>query len=98
GLVPVLEELFQTKLKDLLERAFQATAACYEFVHGQSPGLPFLFPYLFRFVTAKIFTDRADAQGWAGLGSPLEILEKAEQHSGSGLLAQLPKEFLDWRV
>jgi hypothetical protein len=98
GLLPVLEEFFQTKLKDLLERAFQDTAACYQQVHGRSPRVPFLFPYLFRFVTAKIFMDRADAKGWDGLGSAREVLEKAERHSGSGLLERLPKEFLDRRV
>jgi hypothetical protein len=98
GLLPVLEGFFQDKLKDLLERTFQETAECYKSVHSQDPDVSFLFPYLFRFVTAKIFMDRADAKGWDNLGGPREILEKAERHSGSGLLDQLPKEFFDKRV
>ena len=98
GLMPVLEEFFRSKLKDLLERAFAETAECYKAVHGQSPSVAHLFPYLFRFVTAKIFMDRADARGWGGLEDPLAILQKAEQHSGSGLLQKLPKSFLSKRV
>ena len=98
GLLPVLEEFFQAKLKDLLERAFADTAECYRSVHGKDPAVEFLFPYLFRFVTAKIFMDRADAQGWDGLTTPRQILDKAESHSGSGLLKRLPAQFLDRRV
>jgi hypothetical protein len=98
GLMPVLAEFFQSKLKDLLERAFADTAACYHSVHGREPAVSFLFPYLFRFVTAKVFMDRADAHGWAGLDEPRRVLEKAETHSGSGLLARLPATFLDRQV
>lgn len=98
GLLPVLEQFFQAKLKDLLERAFAETAECYRAVHGEEPAVEFLFPYLFRFVTAKIFMDRADAQGWNGLNTPRQILDKAETHSGSGLLNRLPAEFLERRV
>lgn len=98
GLLPVLERFFQAKLKDLLERAFADTAECYRSVHGKEPAVAFLFPYLFRFVTAKIFMDRADAQGWDGLNTPRKILDKAEKHSGSGLLERLPAEFLERRV
>ena len=98
GLRPLLEQFFQTKLKDLLERAFEATADRYKSVHGQDPPVTFLFPYLFRFVTAKIFMDRADAEGWDGLDSPRKIFEKAEKHAGADLLKRLPKGFLDHRV
>jgi len=94
GLLPVLSEFFQTKLKDLLERSFVSTAACYEELHGKKPAIAYLFPLLFRFVTAKIFMDRADAKGWDNLSSPRVVLEKAEDHSGSGLLKKLPKSFL----
>lgn len=98
GLLPVLTEFFQSKLKDLLERAFTQTAARYEELFGKPPETALLFPYLFRFVTAKIFMDRADARGWNGLTDPLEVFRRAEQHSGSGLLAKLPPEYLDRRV
>lgn len=98
GLLPVLGRFFQTKLKDLLERGFADTAERYRSVHGKEPAVAFLFPYLFRFVTAKIFMDRADAQGWDGLNTPRQILDKAERHSGSGLLERLPAEFLERRV
>ena len=98
GLMPVLEDYFRSKLKDLLERAFQDTAACYKKLFNQEPAVTHLFPFLFRFVTAKIFMDRADAHGWEGLSDPLQILRKAELHSGSGLLQKLPKSFLDKRV
>ncbi len=98
GYFPVLTEFFQTKLKDLLERAFSRTAISYEQVHGQSPEVTSLFPYLFRFVAAKIFMDRADARGWDGLSDPLEILRKAEHHSGSDLLEKLPKPFFHPQV
>lgn len=94
GLLPVLSEFFQTKLRDLLERAFSATATCYHQVHGRGPSIEYLFPYLFRFVTAKIFMDRADANGWDNLPSPRAVLEKAESHSGSGLLTKLPESYL----
>ena len=98
GLLPVLAEFFQSKLKELLERAFAETAECYRAVHGKEPDVAFLFPYVFRFVTAKIFMDRADAQGWNDLHTPRQILDKAESHSGSKLLKRLPAEFLDRRV
>jgi hypothetical protein len=98
GLLPVLAQFFQSKLKDLLEHAFTETAECYRSAHGKEPAVAFLFPYLFRFVTAKIFMDRADAQGWNNLNTPRQILDKAETHSGSGLLKRLPAEFLDRRV
>jgi hypothetical protein len=98
GLLPVLEQFFQSKLKDLLERAFADTAECYRSIHGSEPSVAHLFPYLFRFVTAKIFMDRADAEGWDGLSTPRQILDKAESHSGSGLLDKLPAQFLDRRV
>ncbi len=98
GLLPVLEQFFQSKLKDLLERAFADTADCYRSVHGSEPVVAYLFPYLFRFVTAKIFMDRADAEGWGGLSTARQILDKAETHSGSELLNKLPAEFLDRRV
>lgn len=98
GLLPVLEQFFQSKLKDLLERAFSDTAECFRSVHGRDPEVSCLFPFLFRFVTAKIFMDRADAKGWENLSSPKQILNRAEAHSGSGLLNKLPKEFLDGRI
>lgn len=98
GLLPVLEQFFQAKLNDLLERAFADTADTYRSVHGSEPDVAYLFPYLFRFVTAKIFMDRADAQGWDGLENPRKILAKAENHSGSGLLKKLPTTFLDTRI
>jgi hypothetical protein len=98
GLLPVLEQFFQSKLKDLLERAFADTAECYRSIHDSEPSVAHLFPYLFRFVTAKIFMDRADAEGWDGLSTPRQILDKAESHSGSGLLDKLPAQFLDRRV
>jgi hypothetical protein len=94
GLLPVLSEFFQTKLKDLLERTFTATAMCYQHIHGAEASIEYLFPYLFRFVTAKIFMDRADAEGWDDLPSARAVLEKAETHSGSGLLAKLPDSYL----
>lgn len=94
GLMPVLAEYFQSKLKDLLERSFVSTAECFEDLHGEKPAVAFLFPLLFRFVTAKIFMDRADAKGWDNLSSPRAVLEKAEDHSGSDLLKKLPKSFL----
>jgi hypothetical protein len=98
GLLPVLEQFFQGKLKDLLERAFADTAECFKSVHSKQPAVAFLFPFLFRFVTAKVFMDRADAQGWNNLSTPRQIFDKAEAHSGSGLLNRLPREFLDRRV
>ncbi len=98
GLLPVLQAFFQEKLKDLLERAFVETATAYHQVHGSDPDVAYLFPYLFRFVTAKIFMDRADAQGWDGLVDPRAILDKAEEHSGSGLLEKLPSAFLNRKV
>jgi type I restriction-modification system DNA methylase subunit len=94
GLLPVLADFFQIKLKDLLERTFRKVANRYLSIHNEQPSVAFLFPYLFRFVTAKIFMDRADSRGWQHLKSPLEVLQKAEAHSGSGLLSKLPKEFL----
>lgn len=94
GLVPVLAKFFQSSLKELLERAFSDTAQSYQKTHGELPPITFLFPYLFRFVTAKIFIDRGDVHGWSELTTPRQILEKAEKHAGSGLLQQLPREFL----
>lgn len=82
GLVPALEREFQARLKEMLEHSFQAIKACYKEVHGREPKVPDLFAFLFRFVTAKIFMDRADAKGWDNLTDPLEILKAAEKHTG----------------
>jgi hypothetical protein len=98
GLLPVLERFFRAELKNLLEAAFAETVARFRQVHGTEPEVRFLFPFLFRFLTAKIFMDRADAQGWSDLGTPRQIFEKAEAHSGSDLLAKLPSRYLDKRI
>ena len=98
GLLPVLEKFFSRELKALLETAFATTVECYREVHSADLDVRSLFPFLFRFVTAKIFMDRADARGWNDLGTPMEIFQKAENHSGSGLIAKLPLEFLHQRV
>ena len=98
GLLPVLEKFFSRELKILLETAFATTVDCYRRVHSAEPDVRSLFPFLFRFVTAKIFMDRADARGWNGLGTPRQIFQKAEDHSGSGLLAKLPRQFLHSQV
>lgn len=98
GLLPVLEKFFRAELKTLLEQAFAETAECYRRVHNAEPNVKYLFPFLFRFITAKIFRDRADAKGWNDLGTPRQIFEKAEAHSGSDLLAKLPRNYLDRRV
>ena len=98
GLLPVLKEFFSRELKTLLETSFATTVECYRRVHSSEPDVRSLFPFLFRFVTAKIFIDRADARGWNDLGTPREIFGKAEEHSGSGLMAKLPREFLHQRV
>ena len=82
GLVPALERQFQTRLKELLEHSFQEIGAAYKEVHGRAPKVSPLFAFLFRFVTAKIFMDRADAIGWDGLNDPLEILKAAEKQTG----------------
>ena len=82
GLVPALERQFQARLKELLEHSFQAIAASYKEVHGRQAKVAPLFAFLFRFVTAKIFMDRADAKGWDGLNDPLEILKAAENQTG----------------
>jgi hypothetical protein len=82
GLVPALERQFQTRLKELLERSFLEIAAAYKEVHGKTPKVSPLFAFLFRFVTAKIFMDRADAKGWDKLDDPLEILKAAERQTG----------------
>jgi N-6 DNA Methylase len=98
GLLPVLEKFFRSELKTLLECAFTETADCFRRVHSAEPDVRSLFPFLFRFVTAKIFMDRADAKGWDNLGTPRQIFEKAEVHSGSDLLAKLPRTYLDRRI
>lgn len=98
GLLPMVEGFFQAKLKDLLEKSFTDTKTCFQDVHGVAPRTDYLFAYLFRFVTAKIFQDRADVEGWANLNDPSEILEKAIAHSGSASKAELPTEFLNAQV
>jgi len=98
GLLPVLEKFFSRELKTLLEASFATTVECYRKAHSTEPDVRSLFPFLFRFVTAKIFMDRSDARGWSDLGTPLQIFQKAEDHSGSGLIAKLPCEFLHPRV
>lgn len=82
GLVPALERQFQTRLKELLEHSFKEIEAAYKEVHGRAPKVSPLFAFLFRFVTAKIFMDRADAKGWDGLSDPIEILKAAENQTG----------------
>ena len=91
GLVPALERQFQSRLKELLEHSFKEIETAYRQVHNRRPKVPALFAFLFRFVTAKIFMDRADAKGWAGLSDPLEILKAAEAQTG--LLEKPESEF-----
>ena len=82
GLAKALARRFQTRLKELLEHSFKDIEAAYKDVHGRAPKVSPLFAFLFRFVTAKIFMDRADAEGWDGLSDPLEILKAAERQTG----------------
>jgi hypothetical protein len=82
GLVSALEKCFQSRLTQLLEQSFKEIAAVYMEVHGRAPKVAPLFAFLFRFVTAKIFMDRADANGWDKLQDPLEILKAAERQTG----------------
>src|SRR5439155_20256930 len=70
-----LEGQFQTRLKELLEYTFKDIESAYREVQGRSPRISPLFEFLFRFVTAKIFMDRADAKGWKDFKEPLEILQ-----------------------
>jgi hypothetical protein len=91
GLVPALQRQFQTRLKELLEHSFKEIETAYREVHDRRPKVPALFAFLFRFVTAKIFMDRADAKGWDGLSDPLEILRAAE--SQTGLLEKPESDF-----
>jgi len=98
GLLPTLEHFFNIELRSLLETAFRSTRESFRSIHGTEPEVRSLFPYLFRFLTAKIFMDRADARGWKNLDSARVVFQQAEDHSGSGLLAKLPSEFLDERV
>jgi hypothetical protein len=87
-----LQRRFQIRLKDLLERSFKEIEAAYKAEHGRDPKVSALFAFMFRFVTAKIFMDRADAEGWAGLSEPLEILKAAEKQTG--LLERQESDFL----
>lgn len=82
GLGNALQRRFQTRLKELLEHSFKEIEAAYKDVHRRSPKVSPLFAFLFRFVTAKVFMDRADAKGWDGLNDPLEILRAAEKQTG----------------
>lgn len=82
GLVNALKRRFQVRLKELLEHSFKEIEAAYKGVHGRPPAVSPLFAFLFRFVTAKIFMDRADATGWDGLNDPLEIFKAAEKQTG----------------
>jgi hypothetical protein len=82
GLGNALQRRFQVRLKELLEHSFKEIEAAYRQVHGRSPKVSPLFAFLFRFVTAKIFMDRADAKGWDRLSDPLEIMKAAEKHTG----------------
>jgi hypothetical protein len=54
GLLPVLEKFFSRESKALLEAAFATIVECYRRVHSAEPDVRSLFPFLFRFVTAKI--------------------------------------------
>lgn len=92
GLVPALEARFQIRLKELLERSFQVIFSTYREVHRRPPRVNDLFAFLFRFVTAKIFMDRADATGWEGLDNAHEVLRAAERQTG--LLEKPDSEFL----
>lgn len=98
SLIPTLEKHFQKHLKELLENAFQDTAAKFQDLFNEAPDPRHLFPFLFRFVTAKIFMDRADARNWDNLSDPRSIFDKAEEHCGSGLLEYLPKSYLKPKI
>jgi len=82
GLGNALQRRFQIRLKELLEHSFKEIETTYREVHGKAPNVSQLFAFLFRFVTAKIFMDRADAKGWDELNDPLEIMKAAEKQTG----------------
>ena len=83
GLMPMLQQQFQQRLKEQLKFSFEAIKQRFISVHDREPDVADLFAFLFRFVTAKIFMDRADAKGWNELGDdPLAILKAAEKHTG----------------
>lgn len=83
GLMPMLQRQFQQRLHQQLEFSYEAIRQRYLAVHDREPDVAALFAFLFRFVTAKIFMDRADAKGWDHLGDdPLAILRAAEKHTG----------------
>lgn len=82
GLANALGRRFQIRLTEQLETSFQEIAAAYRFEHNREPEVAALFAFLFRFVTAKIFKDRGDAEGWADLQTPIDILTAAEKHTG----------------
>ena len=83
GLMPMLQKQFQQRLRQQLELSYRAIQEVYVRVHSREPDVADLFAFLFRFVTAKIFMDRADATGWDRLeNDPLKILKAAERHTG----------------
>jgi hypothetical protein len=83
GLMPMLQKQFQQRLRQQLELSYRAIHETYVRVHSREPDVADLFAFLFRFVTAKIFMDRADATGWDHLeNDPLKILKAAERHTG----------------
>jgi hypothetical protein len=98
GLLPSLTRDFRDGLRVLLKTAFAATVESILSEQGGEPEPQYLFPFLFRFLTAKIFKDRRDVRDWEKLGSPLEIFQKADKHLGSQIQDTLPPQYLHKRV
>ena len=92
-LLPRLSAEFQNRLKFLLEAAVRQVKRAFREANHSEPPSRYLFPFLFRFVMAKVFRDRGDVDGWRS-NDPKVLLKLAEEHCHSGLISALPKSFL----
>ena len=93
--LPRLDEEFQKSLRHLLEGVVDKIQKTYLLRFNSAPPINFLFPYLFRFMTAKVFLDRQDVEGWSTNFSPLELYKKADIHLAAKRAAPIPDEFFD---
>jgi hypothetical protein len=93
NLLPTLSRRIREQLRLLLEETSKTTIKIYHEVHGSPPNLQHLFPFLFRFLTVKIFQDRHDAEGWENLGGAQEVFDKADAHYGTGKTPRIPQSY-----
>lgn len=77
GLMPAIDEVASEKLHSLLLDVIATGRESYRVLHGKDPDYARLFALVFRFLAAKLLSDRGLQGDWLVLDAP-DVLERVE--------------------